>query len=212
ACGNRYIPFVAGAEWQYESSGAGLTSRFTRKLIDASVTGATSQDQFETLSGELTRTDRWECREGAVVVLSTAALAGVRTEGLSADLTITGNEGITLPPDPRPGDTWSQKVQYGGEVQVAGLRIAAEARLESNCRAVGFETVTVPAGTFEALRVECATAILTKITYPGVGPMEMPVSGTEINWYAAGVGWVKSSSTSSPGSPSETVLLSYRLP
>lgn len=92
-------------------------------------------------------------------------------------------------------------------MQVAGQNIGGEVRVETTCRAADFETVSVPAGTFEALRADCTESVSVKASAMGIGMAEAPITSQYSEWYAAGVGLVKRTEQSG-----ETVLLSYRLP
>jgi len=78
--------------------------------------------------------------------------------------------------------------------------------------ATGVETVTVPAGTFAAIRVEMKGII--KITGlpasipAGMMPSEIPIGFTE--WYARGVGLLRS--TPSTGQGDDRVLTKFSVP
>jgi hypothetical protein len=56
------------------------------------------------------------------------------------------------------------------------------------------ESVTVPAGTFDAMKVQVVTTFSASVSFQG---LTVPVrfSSTTLSWYAAGTGWVKSEST-----------------
>lgn len=204
-CGNRYVPFVAGAQWKYQTTGA-EDARFTRTLVSVSGGKADVRDAFESPADEPERSDQWQCRNGAIVTSAPSTWADVQDEGMSIGA-VVASEGVTLPANPKPGDKWSQSARYGGSVQVAGQDIGGETQIKTNCRAVRVESVTVPAGKFNALRVDCTQEIKVKAGVAGVAAAEVPVTIKYSDWYAPGVGLIKT--FSEEGS---TVLLSYRLP
>ncbi|MCX8024823.1 MAG: hypothetical protein N3A60_06445, partial [Thermanaerothrix sp.] len=72
------------------------------------------------------------------------------------------------------------------------------------------ETVTVPAGTFDALRVTCEVNHAMSM----MGGISMTLEDRYTQWLARGVGMVKSvGQTDGEGQPPYTIeLLSYRLP
>lgn len=220
ACGNQYVPFVARAEWKYEVTGE-EDMRFTRTIVRVSGNMATVEDVFTEPADEDKRTDQWQCRNGAIVMTSDAAWGTVEAGGTSTRGSMK-SEGVTLPANPKPGDTWSQTTRISAGVQAGGQNIGAEVQIKESCRAVRMESVTVPAGKFNALRVDCTEETTTKantganvpgvnINVPGVnvGSGSVDVSGTSkrTDWYAASVGLVKSKSEDS-----EKVLVSYRIP
>jgi hypothetical protein len=74
--------------------------------------------------------------------------------------------------------------------------------------------VTVPAGTFEALKVEVDVTLNIDASYEGI---TLPVSftGKYTYWFAPNVGWVKSTGTGNVLGSSftdTTELQSYNLP
>lgn len=203
-CGNRYVPFMAGAQWQYQMSGEEET-RFTRTIVSVSGNKATVRDVFADDEEEVN--DQWLCRSGAIVTSGASVMADVAGEGFSVGA-VSVNEGVTLPADPKPGNKWSQTMRYGGGVQAGGQNIGGETQIKTDCRAARLETVTVPAGKFNnALRVDCTQEIKVKAGVAGIVSADVPVTVKYSEWYALGVGMVKSVSEGST-----TVLVSYRIP
>jgi hypothetical protein len=79
---------------------------------------------------------------------------------------------------------------------------------------MGKETVTVPAGTFEAVKFQATSLVQITADFQG---LQVPVTmnGTSLIWYAPGVGYIKSVENSDfSGTPftSTTELQSYSLP
>jgi len=71
--------------------------------------------------------------------------------------------------------------------------------------------VTVPAGTFDAVRMDCKTDIAITITMNGVD-VPTNVSMTSKMWYAPGIGMVKSDNVLSGDMTNTIELTAYTIP
>jgi hypothetical protein len=123
---------------------------------------------------------------------SGGAAASVSTAGVTSNYQTTDVTGLTLPATINPGDTWSQTFFIEGETDLGGGTVGtAVGEATSTFQAVGFEEVSVPAGSFEALRVDVQISLDLSVT---MADLSVPVlfTSTGSTWYAAGVGWVKS--------------------
>jgi len=192
-CDNPYYPVVDGATWTYEGS---ATGQFTHTLN-------VSQDQLFTIhitSNDTVFNMEGQCTEDGVTLMD----SGMSTTAQSADgtgtVTTTNQDGVTLPNDIQVGDDWSQTIAYnaGGEGE------AFSGTIETSYKAVGYESVSVPAGTFEALKIEQTTALYM------AGQHYMDTSSSL--WYVQGVGNVKTEQIINQGDPITTQLLSYNIP
>lgn len=207
ACANRYLPVAQGASWQYRISGVS-SGTFTRVIAALRPDGFDDEDTFD---AGLTRASSWACQNGDLIALTPSGGTSVVTADLQFDFTVESNEGVTLPADPQPGQTWTQKVVYSGQQTVGDLTLQSRNVAETSCKAAGVETVSVPAGAFEALRVDCETTIQINLTGAPAGLPALTFESAEARWFAPGVGLIKSSGTTSMGA-TETVLLSYNPP
>ena len=205
ACQNRYYPIAQGAAWTYRVSGS-VNDTFTRAIIGVRADGFDDQDTFA--SGAIRR-GSWACRQGDLISLTPGGSASVAAGGAQTDFTVESNEGLTLPADPQPGARWTQTIVYLGQFNTGDRNVTARSTLNTSCRAVGVESVSVPAGAFEALRADC-TYRLT-IALLGDLPFDFSFSSNGSVWYAPGVGLVKLRDTGEMGT-TEVVLLSSALP
>jgi len=205
ACQNRYYPIAQGAAWTYRVSGS-VNDTFTRAIIGVRADGFDDQDSFA--SGAVRR-GSWACQQGDLISLTPGGSASVAAGGAQTDFTVESNEGLTLPADPQPGAQWTQTIVYLGQFNTGDRNVTARSTLNMSCRAVGVESVSVPAGAFEALRVDC-TYRLT-IALLGDLPFDFSFSSSGSVWYAPGVGMVKLRDTGEMGT-TEVVLLSSALP
>ena len=202
-CQNPYYPVVAGASWTYQMSGP-VGDTFTRSIVNVRENGFDDQDVF---SAGVTRQGSWECREGNLISLTPASGPSVAAAGMQMNATVESNTGLTFPADPRSGMEWTQNLVLVGRFEQEDMSMEARSVIDLSCKAVGMERVSVPAGDFEALRVDCATQFAISIS--GMAAFNTTVNGSA--WYAPGVGWVKSSDASEMG-VTEVVLLSYTIP
>jgi hypothetical protein len=210
-CSNPYYPVVEGASWQYSGSNAqsGPFS-FTRAFAEIHSDGFTDQDTWD---NGLTRTGEWSCEDGNLKALSAGAGAGtVSTSNLSFVADSTTSEGVTLPAQIGAGDSWSQTIRTEGSMTMeGGLTADAVNEASMRCTAQGTASVTVPAGTFDAMRVECAIDMTITMTMSGMEVPPVAITSTQESWYASGVGWVKSTDTSELGTTT-IELQSYAIP
>jgi hypothetical protein len=204
-CQNPYYPVVQGASWTYQVSGTS-SGTFTRSIVNIRENGFDDQDVF---SAGVTRQGRWECREGNLISLTPGSVASVIASGDQANFTVESNTGITFPADPRPGTEWTQTIIYRGQQTISDTNLESRNVLNMSCKAIGIENVSVPAGDFEALRVDCTTQLDISISVPLAMNLGTTVAGSA--WYASGVGWIKSRDTGEMG-VTEVVLLSYTIP
>jgi hypothetical protein len=186
-CDNTYVPVKAGAQWTYKN-----TSSATKTLIQvATITDVDDRAFTEkvTMGDSTTWTETWSCVDGGLLQLQNnggPAGAALGPHG-KATITTTSNTGITIPTDPHAGDAWSQVTE--GVIKGGGLTLTQKTELTS--RAVGMESVTVPAGTFQALRIDGQS----KVDVTNQDGSKMHFTGTTSVWVVAGKGVVKSVST-----------------
>jgi hypothetical protein len=210
ACANAYYPAIAGATWTYSLTGA-VSDTFTRSVTAVTSDGFTDQDVFGTGT---TRTGQWKCDAGSLIGLnpsSGGASANVQAAGVNANFQTTAMDGISFPANFASGATWSQSFTIEGTQNINGQDILSRNQTANNCTAGASESVTVPAGTFTALRVDCQTAMTITVVMNG---SEIPTSlnMTSASWYAQGVGMIKSVSNLADGSISTIELTTYHFP
>lgn len=212
-CANAYYPVREGATWTYASSGGPMGGYgFTDTITSVREDGFTLTSQFD----ELTRTQEWACRtEGLVALqLGGTSAATINTQDVQVTLDVDNVRGVTFPVEISPGDTWQHALEFTGHMVVASQQIEANGSAQSNFTAVGYETVTVPAGTFDALKIRVDTTIDINGVFQGIS-FPLHVSTPYDYWFVQGVGWVKASGTGDIGGQpfTETIeLQSYNIP
>lgn len=208
ACSNPYLPIIAGATWNYNLTGP-ENDTFTRSILAVNADGFTEQDVFGV---GVTRQGEWKCENGNLVALnpSGGGSASVEAEGVKVDFQTTALEGVTLPAFINPGDSWTQSLTLEGTQTINGTAYPASNQLTSTCTAVGVESITVTAGTFDAMRIDCQTTMNLSMDMGGT-PIQNTLNLNASNWYAIKVGLVKTVSTGS-GLDSTVELTSYSIP
>jgi hypothetical protein len=201
-CNNSLFPVIAGATWTYAASGT-ATGTYVRTITDVRGNGFTEQDVY--LTGN-TRTNDWKCKGGALIDQS----IGGRAMAGNA-LQVTGQSGVTLPAEVRPGDSWSQMFN----IQIAqtrnGKELTGKGDITFDCKAVEFELLTVAAGSFGAIRVECQNSVVIIISSDVVA-IPINISSASTLWYSAGTGLIKTVTQSGEEGSSVIELSSYSIP
>ncbi|GAB4570556.1 MAG: hypothetical protein Fur0017_17380 [Anaerolineales bacterium] len=206
-CANLYLPVIAGATWNYSVTGP-TSDTFTRSITSANANGFADQDVY---ASGVTRQAEWNCKDGNLISLSPGGnAANVTASEVSTELQTTAFLGVTLPATINPGDSWTQSHVLEGTQTIGGESFPLSSNVNSNCTAAGIESITVPAGTFDAMRVDCQMSMDVTISMPEL-PVSSSLSLSGTTWYAEGVGMVKTSATGG-GMDSVTELTSYNIP
>jgi hypothetical protein len=188
-CANPYYPVREGATWNYQGTSS-LTEpyTFTDTITSVRADGFTLTTEFE----GLTRTQEWACKPEGILAIEMGG--GLTTAQTNLTVKTQSASGVTFPAEINAGDTWSHSIQFTGTMDIAGNSGEAERTTQSDFTALGVESVTVPAGTFEAMKVQVQTTFDATVTFQGVS---VPVTfiTTTMSWYAQDVGWVKSDSS-----------------
>jgi hypothetical protein len=212
-CTHVYYPVRQGATWTYRSTGgpAGEYS-FTDTVTAVREDGFTLSTQID----NITRTQEWTCSaEGlAALQLGGAPAAMLNSQNIQLNLDVINGTGVTFPSQIKPGDRWQQTLDVQGNVTMMNEEAEATGTAQMNFSAIGNESVTVPAGTFDALKVEVDVTLNVNATYEGI---TLPVSftGDYTYWFAPNVGWVRASGTGNVLGSSfsdTTELQSYNIP
>ena len=212
-CTNAYYPVRQGATWTYKSAGspAGDYS-FTESITSVREDGFTLRSQF----GEVTRTQEWGCEPEGLVALQLGgpSAATLSSQNIQFNLEVKTVSGVTFPRAISPGDQWQHNLDFEGSLGFAGQSGEAEGDAQAGFTAVGNENVTVPAGTFETLKIQMDTTLNMNVVFQGLSvPVTFNASYTY--WFVEDIGWVKASGTGNVRGQSftETIeLQSYSVP
>jgi hypothetical protein len=162
SCANKYLPAKNGAT-RFFTSKSGYTEQVTfSQLKDSSF----DEDwQTNPVSGQKAIfTQHWKC-----------TTAGLVMTGTSSDRFLYETN-VVVPASIKPGDQWTNK--YEDTLMT----------YTDSYTAIGEESVTVPAGTFTAMKIQLSSLAQQKSSS---NPFVTNMSGFE--WWAAGIGDIKSS-------------------
>jgi hypothetical protein len=193
-CTNAYFPTTSGSNWSYSSRGSVLGDyTFTRTEADVSDSAFTMND-LTSLGGGTSSSVKWNCQNGNLAALdSGAASLSVSTSNVKITSTSVTADGYNVPNTFVAGTTWAEKVTVIGAVQSGTRSLNSQIVSNLNCSAAGSESITVAAGKFDTVKASCTETIgvseLVKATpVPAGAPSNLDIT----NWYAKGVGLVKS--------------------
>jgi hypothetical protein len=201
-CANVYYPVREGSTWNYMSTGTAAENlAWTDTITNVRDDGFLLTSEYE----ELTRTQQWTCKsEGLLALQMGGGAAGGLTTSAAQLIVETQNvSGVTYPAEINAGSQWSHSHEFMGTMDIAGQSAEVTGDEQTGFTAIGMESVTIPAGTFEAMKVESQTTININSTFQGV-TVPVTFTSTTTSWYAQGIGWVKSISISDFGGITST--------
>lgn len=202
ACNHPYYPIRDGAVYRYQMTAPGMDA--AEMTIAFTVTGADSFVTTQTFSGVTTETT-WQCTEGGL--LRTDLGLGI-PEMPGLEYSVDGVTGVTFPPPDQltEGATWQNTFNMSGQMSMEGLSLNVSMEALTDNLLTGFESVTTPAGTYDAARIE-ATTTMQITTDMGAMPAIPAMDTTTTMWLAEGVGMVKSVSADPMGGESTMELV-----
>ena len=213
-CANEYFPVKLNATWSYSSSGSpsGPYQLFDT-ITEVRPDGFTLNSQFR----KNPRIQPWSCRsEGlAATQLAINNATSILAFEKFSDLTSSNVSGVNIPVTIAPGMEWAYAFDIAGTEMRQGVPGGAmTGRIASTYLAGNKESVTVPAGTFEAIPIQVDTVIDFSVASQS-GPVSLTLTSSYTYWYAAGIGWVKASGSGRLGGQEyfETIQLdAYTIP
>ena len=190
-CENSFFPVKTGAAWTYMGSSENSeTFIFTNSISEVRPDGFSLSTTFENLN----RTQEWSCKPEGLVALNfgDGPAGGISTQGLDLEITTSNISGVSIPINLQPGNEWNYSLDIAASLMLPdGQKGQGQGSMTTPMKAIGVESVSVPAGTFEALRVESVPSINLTTTYMGL-PIPVSFTGNVTLWFAPGVGWIKS--------------------
>lgn len=205
-CDNRYYPVAPGLTWIY-SAGGPATSTYTVTLENITDTSFTMVQTFD----ELTNTTNYECtREGIMA----AQYGGLEMAEANIQIETLNGRGILIPADDawRVGKTWDASYDLVGSLAAAeGMTGTITGTVAIANEIVAQEKVTVPAGTFDAFRVDATMTQTMVMSMGGIAaPQPFTIAIDTSSWYAPGVGLVKSETDLGEGTMTTIELQSFK--
>lgn len=202
-CSNDFFPVVEGASWTYNTTGAGA-STYTRAIAEVRDDGFTMTNTTDSSPTPL-HIDYLCGKDG----ISSATLGNLPGAAGSFSLSVTNFSGTNFPPADqwKTGATWSASYTVEGGGTIQDIQADATGQVTQDYEIVGQESITVPAGTFNAYQVNSTLSQQLTLAMNGITvPVEVTISSTD--WYAKGIGQIKSMTLGDFASTSE--LASYQ--
>ncbi len=205
ACDHPYLPLRSGASWSYDSSEGGLTWSVTSAGGSAESASATMAFSMP----EATFTVNWTCSSAGITSYDLGNISS-SAFGEIVTLEVVNSSGSWLPPAENlvPGYSWSNDYTMVVSSSFEGASVELTTTTSESWSVGGMETVSVPAGTFEALRIDGTSTIETS---GFMGISVPPTTTSQTFWYAEGVGIVRYTS-SSEGYSGHGDLTGYSVP
>jgi hypothetical protein len=212
-CTNDYFPVSSGTAWSYSSTG-GVLGDYTYgwTVADVSDTGFTTNDQSSLGTGT-TSSVKWNCQGGNLAALDSGANSlSLSTSKVSMTTTSVTAEGFNIPASFKSGNTWSEKVTAKGTVVSGTKTVDVQIDSDLTCSVAGNDSITVPAGTFDAVKTTCTDMVSVSELNLGTPVPAAAASTVNItNWYAKGVGLLKTVRVSTVGGTATGVLTQYSI-
>ncbi|MFN8414229.1 MAG: hypothetical protein U0Z26_17745 [Anaerolineales bacterium] len=214
SCDNVLYPVKQGATWVYTNTGGPSgTISYTDTISEVHSGGFTIHSQF---NGS-TRAQEWSCQADGLQAhqFGGEIAANLAAQGITTEFNTTQVSGISILREISSGAQWKYSLQMNGTMSMSGNQQSqANGTYSITMQETGKETITTPAGTFEATRFQENSNIDIIANFDGVDvPIKFSISA--IVWYAPGVGHIKSVENGDFGSgafTSITELQSYSIP
>jgi hypothetical protein len=211
ACDYPYNPLRIGATWEYSDPYSTYSQTVTAATGGPSQTTVTEASTSAYSGGSANQTYDTTC--GPDGIEGFQMQFGGAGQGTTGKMTMTAHSGHSLvpPSEMAPGTTWSDAVTWVDVVTQADKVVTMTMDVTDTYTAVGVESVTTPAGTFSAIRVDTVSTSLTTNPSLPAGSQVMTYTSAMTTWYARGVGMVKWASAGG-GTPYESQLVAYSVP
>jgi DUF3108-like len=185
-CYNQYFPSRLGNTWEYSGSDSAIGAYNRTDTVSQSSADAFSID---TSSSGITYRVDYSCSSAGVTAndpIQQYAGAILSSANTPVNVKLTSVTGITLPASIATGDTWQQSAEF----EATSDQLDVNGRFVLDYTAMGYENVTVPSGTFNALRIDTTIHIEVSMFHIEAGTF------TVSTWLAPDVGMIKREGTS----------------
>ncbi len=214
-CANNLVPVKLGATWTYTNNGGTAgAEQFTATIVGTKPDGFTVALSAQ---GSPTINQEWTCKpEGLVAsTLGNGQNAlGLSLAGIQGNLSTSNATGILLPANVQQGTQWTYGLDVAGTLSQSNLSADLTGNIATAMQGMGTESITVSAGTFDAMKVQGTSTFKIMAGFQG---LSVPVTSV-VNltlWFAPGVGWIKATETGEllgTAFSNTTELQSYTIP
>lgn len=200
---NLYFPVVEGASWTYAMDGGQMTQSIRNVQSDSFTV------QLDLNVGGTSETTEMTYTCAPDGSISTGGFSPDLLDmdmGIDVEIEVLQQEGNDVPADWTVGNSWPTFVELQMIMRLEGIPVTTGITTDTVSTIVASEQVTVPAGTFEALRIRTEGTVTTTTVMMGL-QIPFSVDSDSDAWYVEGVGLVLSAA---PDSRME--LVSYTIP
>ncbi len=191
-CDNPLAPVKVGASWTYASTtGNDGPAIFSTTITDVRTDSFSAVADF----GDNVKLDQeWSCTRDGLVAQSLGAGSpglSMTIEGIKIDLATSNPTGLILPGTVTAGEKWPYGLDIAGTVQQGNSSANVNGTVSTTFEGAGTERVTVPAGTFDATKIQGTSTFKVTADYL---ILKIPITSTVTStlWLAPNVGLVKS--------------------
>ena len=173
----------------YSSGGPNGDFAYSDTISEVRLDGFTLISQFSSHA----LTQQWACvPEGLKAMqLGGGTTASISMQNMIANFKTLEVSGISLPKEITPGLQWQYNISMEGSIAMPGEQAQSPGAFSLTMQELGNETVTVPAGTFEAIKLQATFTAQIDADFQG-SPVPYAINGSSIVWYARNVGYIKS--------------------
>lgn len=189
-CSNALFPVKVGATWMYLNTSDSLgNSIFSNTITALRPDGFT----IESNSGNLYGTQDLSCTENGLVAPVTGGgvtIPAFSVQGISiSDFNVSYASGLTLPTTIQQNMHWPYELKVSGKFILPGNQsVTMGGVISTNLEAGDIETITVPAGTFSAQRIQAVSTSPVTASFFGIG-IPLTATANATFWLAPGIGF-----------------------
>ena len=191
-CDNPYYPLREGHQITYKTQTAGHAGTMTMKVTGVSASGATVTNDF----GGVVSTQQVRCVGGTLEATGTLDTSGTGVAVTGRSET-RSSSGTFIPQDLSAGKIWDSAAQTAvtmtlpaAAARVNGGSTTLEVVTDTTTHneALAEESITVPAGTYRAIKVKSTITATSQGGLPGMDATHTTVTN---EWFVRDVGLVK---------------------
>lgn len=212
-CNNPLLPAVQGATWLYYSTGGPNGDfAYSDTISDVKPDSFILTSQFDTN----VLTQQWVCTPDGLraMQLGGGTVASISMQHMIADFKTLEVSGVILPNQISPGMQWQYNIKMEGSMDMPGEQTQSPGIFSLTLQEVGQENITVPAGSFDAIKIQATFNAQINADFQG-SPVPYTINGSSILWYAPHIGLIKSIENidfSGTAFTSTTELQTYQMP
>lgn len=201
-CFNLYYPLKTGSSIEYRMKGGSLDIPFKIEVAEHTKDSVKLNYVFSVKGQETSVTNELVCENGNIHGKGYFDFASKLT-GIDFTYETVSMKGDILPSDLAVGRSWNfdaETIVHTNDARMKAVIDGKHQKTHAESKVVGEEEVTVPAGTFKALKIDQTIAIDTGIS-------NVVTTTTASSWYVKDIGLVKSQSGADKASGMEATKI-----